>query len=137
MGNIQRKLSKITKLNNSQRRINHQVNMRFQCVNDGKYLVYYLLQLFWFMYQIGMSSSNFGVGFGFLQKSVYKKTDISRIEDSWNFSGLWIFGLQIADFSNIFQNVFKNKNIYVLNFAFLRFFTLAFLLFLAPTAVIF
>ena len=56
------------------------------------------------------------------------------------FLGLWILGIiedfRIADFSNIFEGLFMNKN-YVLNYTFFRIFTVAFLLFLAPTAIIF
>ena len=37
--------------------------------------------------------SNFCIGFGFLQKSILKKTpDFPCIADSWNFRGLRIFG---------------------------------------------
>ena len=64
------------------------------------------------------------------KKLFNKEMDFPRIADSWNFSGL-----RIADFSNIFKDLFISKN-YVLNFTFFRIFKLAFFLFLAPIAVI-
>ena len=72
--------------------------------------------------------SIFWIGFGFLQKS-----DFIRIADSWNFSGLRIFGFGLQILGNIFKCLFINKN-YVLNFTFFRIVRRAFFLFTAPTA---
>ena len=56
-------------------------------VNLGKLFVFVLLSI---SIRDG-NPSNFKVG----QKSLKKNPDFSHIADSWNFSKLWIFGLQI------------------------------------------